>query len=118
MPRLSPCVQLDFWKVPKLSDHSDFKAFLKNLDSLLDNVKDLIYTARCRIRVEQRIVDHAESAPEEVSASSKTKALLVGAGQDGPELFPGTSSERSRSQNAAEKVRVNGPKMETPHGRT
>ena len=102
----------------KMSDHSDLKHFLKSLDKMLDTVASIIYTAKCKIRVEQRLNDHAESFQEKVSASTESKALLPTAGQGGPEPHvKGTSTERSRSQKAAEKVQLTGGRMETPHGK-
>jgi len=98
-----------------MSDHSDLAQFLKTLDKLLDNVAKIIYNAKCQIRVEQELNKHAEPFQKEFSASSETKALPVGAGQGGPELFPGTPNERTRSQKAAEKVALSGGRM---HGRS
>ncbi len=104
-----------------MSDHSDFKTFLFNLQDLLDNVDSIMYTVRCRIRVEQRLNDHAESVKEEVSAPSETEAVGLTPNprwrQCGPEL-PGTSKEKARSEEAAEKVAVKGGRMESKHGRS
>ncbi len=101
-----------------MSDHSDLKRFLEILDSTLDNVTNIVYNVRCKIRVEQELNEHGEQSPEEVSGPTESDALPVCTGQGGPELLSGTSKERTRSQNAAEKVQVRGGKMETTHGRT
>ena len=100
-----------------MSDHSDLAAFLKSLDKMLDSIAKIIYHAKCQIRVEQELNKHAEPFQKEFSASSETKAILPTSGQGGPELFPGTSKERNRSQKAAEKVQLTGGRMETPHGK-
>ncbi len=98
-----------------MSDHSDFSAFLKNLDKLLDTVREIVYTARCRIRVEQELINHAKSSQEEVSGPTKSDASSDVSRQGGPEPFPGTPKEERRSQKAAEKVAMSGGRM---HGRS
>jgi len=96
-----------------MSDHSDFKQFLKNLDKLLDTVSSIIYTAKCRIRVEQRLSDHGEQIPEEVSGPTESDAPAVVAGQGGPEPHvQGTPSEIRRSTQETEKVLVRGGRMD------
>ncbi len=101
-----------------MSDHDDLKQFLNSLTNMLDIVERIVYTARCKIRVEQELVNHDNSLQEEVSGPSKTDALPVVSRQGGPELFPGTPKERSRSQNAAETVLMRGGRMETEDGRS
>ena len=101
-----------------MSDHSDLKHFLKSLDKMLDSISVYVHTMRCKIRVEQELDIHAVDSQEEFSGSSETNALPFEAGQGGPELFPGTSKERSRSQKAAEKVLTAGGRMESDHGGT
>ena len=98
-----------------MSDHSDFRAFLKNLDKLLDTVREILYTAKCRIRVEQELIDHGKSTQEKVSGPAESDALSSELRQGGPELFPGSTKEKTRSQNAAEKVAMSGGRM---HGRS
>jgi len=111
-------VQSDFYIVHKMSDHSDFKQFLKMLNSMLDTVSNIVYNVRCRIRVEQEINDNvSESTSEEFSGPAESDALVPNLRQGGPETFPGSPKEKSRSQNAAETVLVRGGRMETPDGR-
>ena len=101
-----------------MSEHTTLSEFLKTLQNDLDKLFNLLYHTRTRLRVEQELISHAETVQKEVSASAKPKALPVVDGQGGPELFPGTSKEKSRSQKAAETVRVRGGRMEVPHGRS
>ena len=109
--------QRGFWQVRKMSDHSDFKQFLDSLGIMLDNISDLLYTARCRIRVEQRIVDHAES-PKKVSDPTESDAPSSEIRQGGPQPHvQGTPREIARSQKAAEKFIVKCGRMEIDHGR-
>ena len=101
-----------------MSDHSDFKRFLDSLGILLDNIGDLVYTARCRIRVEQRIVDHAESLPEKVSDPTESDAPSSEVRQGGPQPHvQGSPKEIRRSQKAAEKVALSEGQMEFDFGR-
>ena len=100
-----------------MSDHSDLAKFLDSLDKMLDTIGYIIYTARCKIRVEQRLDDHASSSQEEVSGSSKTNALPSESRQGGPKPHvEGTPKERDRSTKETEKVLVRGGRMETSYG--
>ena len=86
---------------------------------MLDNIGDLVYTARCRIRVEQRIDEHAKDPPEEVSGPSETDAPSVGPGQDGPQPHvKGTPREIGRSTQETEKILLTGGRMESHDGRS
>ncbi len=101
-----------------MSDHSDLKKFLDSLDKMLDTVTQIVYTARCKIRVEQLISENDKKTQEEVSAPAAPAAILPTVGQGGPELFPGTTKQRNRSTQETEKILVRGGRMEVPHGRT
>ncbi len=103
-----------------MSDHSDLKQFLKNLDSMLDTVRSIIDNAKCQIRVEQELNEHAQAIPEEkVSGPTESDAPFVVAGQGGPKPHvQGTPREIGRSTKETEKVLLKGGRMETPHGRS
>ena len=112
---VSPVV-FELYSVRNMSDHNDFKQFLNSLQKTLDTVTSILYHVKLKIRVEQELDNHGDQVKTEFSASSETKALPVVAGQGGPEPHvQGTSTERSRSQKAAEKVQVTGGRMS--HGK-
>ena len=101
-----------------MSKYDMLVQFLETLRKSLDKLHDTIYHMSTRIRVEQELLKNAPAFPEESSAPTKSEAPLPESRQGGPEIFPGTDKERGRSQKAADKVRMNGPKMETSHGRS
>jgi len=108
-----------FWKVRKLSDHDDFEQFLDSLGKMLDTVSQIVYTARCKIRVEQELDSHATKTQEESSDPSETDAPSSSSRQGGPQPHvKGTPREIGRSTKETEEVLVRGGRMETTHGRT
>jgi len=96
-----------------MSDHRDLEHFLKSLDKMLDSIGVIVHTVRCKIRVEQEIANGTNKLKEEFSAPEKPAATSVVSGQGGPEqLLQGTTREKSRLTQEAEKVLVRGGRME------
>jgi hypothetical protein len=101
-----------------MSDHITLDCFLESLQNTLDKCLHELYTARCKIRVEQEISKGVVSGKEEFSDSSKTNAASdVGSRQGGPEILPGTPREKARSTKEAEKVVLRGGRLEVTDGR-
>ena len=102
-----------------MSDHSDLKQFLLNIEKVLDSCLNSCYAMRQMIRVEQRINEHGKDSSKEISGPSETDAASSDVSrQGGPLLLQGTPREKSRSTKETEKILVRGGRMETPHGRT
>ena len=99
-----------------MSDHNDFKQFLDYLEKTLDGIEKIMYAVRCKIRVEQELAQNAtQKLKEDFSGPAESDAVSPAIRQGGPEIFPGTPKEESRSRKAAEKVRMSGGRM---HGRS
>ena len=72
-----------------MSDHSNLQRFFDSIEKTLDIATGMIYTARCKIRVERKLVEHAKKSKKESSASAKSKAYPSSrVRQGGPETPP------------------------------
>ena len=108
-----------FSRVRKVSDHRDFKQFLESLTKMLDTVEQIVYHARCKIRVEQELNNHVQASPEKASDPTESDAPSSSSRQGGPQPHvQGTPREIARSTKETESVVLRQGKMETPHGRS
>ena len=101
-----------------MAGHDDLRQFLNSLTNMLDTIERIVYTARCKIRVEQELLTNAE-IEKELSGPSETDAPSSSIRQGGPQPHvQGNPREIARSTKETEKVVLTGGRMETPHGRT
>ena len=103
-----------------MSDHGDFRQFLDSLTKMLDTIEHIVYTARCKIRVEQEIFQNAQAEVlEKTSDPTESDAPSSSSRQGGPQPHvKGTPREIGRSTKETEAVLLRGGRMETNHERT